>query len=118
MKKIIDYLKLVGFIDDESVAYNVPSEGKPPYSFSLDEYRAFTESIFEDAGGWDNAEEYVKEDAYFETYVIPFKFESEDFILVIMFGQGSSWMLMTPQELENYNQRCKDVVDMYPDEEI
>lgn len=109
MKSIINVLKRDGSVDDEDVAYH--PEKFP--EFTLDEFRAFTNGIFDnEGGGWDNVHKFQEENAYFETYNIPFEFEGEAFYLSVMYGQGSAWTLMTRQHFEEYLDR----VTRYSDE--
>lgn len=107
MKKIIDYLEIVGIIYDESIAYNIPNQDAPPYPFSLKEFREFTQNISNAANGED--EKYQVPGAYFETYVIPFFFEEKEYRLVIMYGQGSAWTLCTVKECEEWMERNRQL---------
>lgn len=98
MKKIIDYLDLVGVIHDEGVAYNIPNEGQPPFPFTLAEFDAALELIWKNAGGWDASDKYQVKDAYFETYYVPFEFEGKNYWMHLMSGQGTAWFLLTEKE--------------------
>lgn len=94
MKTILDYLDEHGVIDDESVAYAKPGD----YPFALEEFRAFTDKIWDDAGGWDSSDKYFVEGACFETYYVPFDMEGKKYCLHIMHGQGSAWTVFTEAE--------------------
>ena len=110
MKKIIDYLDEKGSIDDECISYNVHG----PYPFTLEEFREFTEKIWEDAGGWDSSEKYIEEGSHFETYNVPLEFDSKKYILRIMYGQGSAWTLFTEAA---HNEHKEYLKKMYEEEE-
>lgn len=87
--KIIDHLKANGRIDDEDVAY-FPEK----YPFTKDELRDFMDGIYHPS----DPEKTFVDGTYFETYNVPFTWEGDKFSLIVMYGQGSAWMLMTEQE--------------------
>lgn len=104
MKNIIDFLDDHGNIDDEAVAYNTDG----PYPFTLGEFRAFTDKIWNDAGGWDASGKYHVP-AFFETYYIPFEYDEKKYVLVVMYGQGSAITLHTEAFHDEYKQRVAEI---------
>lgn len=115
VKKIIDYLELVGVIYDESVAYGHPNKGKPPYPFTFEEFKDFIHQIAKDAGGEDD--KYSLSGVMFETFVIPFFFAEKEYRLTIMYGQGSAWSLYTVSECEEWIKHVRKLYEEYKDEE-
>ena len=98
MEKIIDILKNKGFIDDENLAY---CPDLYP-GLILKEFHKFTHDIFDnEGGGWECVNKFKYEDI-FETYHIPFERDNEKFWLVVMYGQGSSWALMTDSHFQEH----------------
>lgn len=101
-QRIINTLRKEQCLDDEHIAY-FPE--KFP-EFTLDEFRDFTNSIFDnEGGGWDKVDQFQEKDAYFETYNIPFTRDNEKFYLTVMYGQGSAWMLMTESHFQETQKR-------------
>lgn len=100
--RIINALRKEDVLDDECIAYN--PEKYP--EFTLDEFREFTQEILGvDGGGWDNVHKFRDEDAYFETYNIPFIRDGEKFYLCVMCGQGLAWTLMTESNFQEKQKR-------------
>lgn len=100
--RIIKALRKEQALDDECIAYH--PEKYP--DFTLDEFRDFTNSIFDvEGGGWDNVSKFQEADAYFETYNIPFTRDGEKFYLCVMYGQGSAWTLMTESHFQETQKR-------------
>ncbi len=102
MKKIIDYLELTGMICDNSLNYNIPLNGHPPFTFTREEFNRFTDHILKEAGG--EKDEYQIQ-SFFPTYIIPFSFDEKEYRLVIMYGQGSAWTLCTIKECDEWMER-------------
>jgi hypothetical protein len=94
---ILEYLDANGVICDESLAYSNPGE----YPFTNEEYHQWTNGIWNEAGGWDKAGDYVVPDKHFETYAVPFKRRDKQYWLNIMFGQGSAWFAMTDEHYQS-----------------
>ena len=113
MKEIIEYLDEHGSIDDESLAYNCYG----PYPFTLQQFREFTDKIWNDAGGWDASDKYYVEGALFETYYVPFTDSGKEYVLNIMYGQGSAWTLFTKVEHDAYKQRIAEMDRQDKDED-
>jgi len=112
--QIINVLRREGFLDDEHIAYR-PEEFP---EFTLDEFREFTDSIFNnEGGGWDNVNKFAEPDAYFETYNIPFERDGEKFWLSVMYGQGSAWMLMNEKHFKECQERRANIVYEDDDED-
>lgn len=110
--QIINVLRREGSLDDDDVSYH--PEKFP--EFTLEEFRKFTEAIFDnEGGGWDNVHKFQEENACFETYNIPFAFDGEAFYLTVMYGQGSAWTLMTKQHFEEYLDRITKYSDEHKD---
>lgn len=101
MNKIIKHLKKHGAILDESIAYQ-PEK----YPFTYEEFQEYTDKIYGEVvkGDLDNLEPYFVK-GYFEEYAIPFKEGKEEFILDILYGQGSAWTLFTKDEYVKYRKR-------------
>ena len=117
--QIINVLRRKDYLDDENISYH--PEKFP--EFTLEEFRKFTKAIFDnEGGGWDNVHNFQEEDAYFETYNIPFVFDGEAFYLSVygkppMFFVGSAWTLMTKQHFDEHLEMTKypDRIAAYPD---
>lgn len=105
MKTIMDFLDKQGAIDDSAVAYNYDG----PYPFTLQEFREFTDKVWADAGGWDESGQYFVEGALFETYHVPFQYEGKEYILNVMYGQGSAWTVFTKAEHDAYKKRIAEM---------
>lgn len=98
MQNIIDALKQKTAIYDEEIVYC--PDLYPGITFK--EFKKFTHDIFEnEGGGWENVKKYLYEDI-FETYHIPFERDNEKFWLIIMYGQGSSYTLMTDDHFKEH----------------
>jgi hypothetical protein len=105
--KIIEHLKANGRIDDDDVAY-FPEK----YPFTRNELQDFMDGIYRPS---DEKETFV-DGTYFETYNVPFVWEEDKLNMIVIYGQGSAWMLMTRQEadewikssLENAKKWCRD----------
>jgi len=116
MKAIIDYLEACGSISSDSVAYNLPDKGCPPFTFTRKEFDAYVKQICKDAGDLD---QWFIEEAYFPTSVIPFHFEGKEYRLVIMSGQGTIDTLCTIPECEGWMARMLALdQEGFDDEEI
>lgn len=108
---ILDFLDANESIDDECVAYGKPGE----YPFTMDEFREFTDKIWEDAGGWDASEKYVVDGAHFETYYVPFERNGKQYWLNVMYGQGSAWTVFTSEAHEAYKKRIAELDGVSPE---
>lgn len=106
MKTILEHLDQHGFIDDESVGYAKPDE----YPFSLEEFREFTDKIWNDAGGWDSSDKYLVKCACFETYYVPFDVEGKKYWLHVMCGQGYAWTLFSDV---NHIEQAEHITKLY-----
>ncbi len=122
MKEIIEYLDKVGSIDDDAVMYATIGKERDPnaeysFPFTLDQFREFTQKLWDDAGGWDASDKYVAEGAYFETYHVPFERDGKQYVMNIMYGQGSAWTLFTKAAHDEYKARVAKLDEKYKEED-
>lgn len=113
MKEIFEEIDRAGCVDDDDVAYH-PKD----HAFTLEEFRAFTDGIWNEAGGWEFADCFEVKNAYFETYAVPFENDGKKYILNIMYGQGSATTAMTEEEYGNYQDRLTVLQQKYFKEEL
>lgn len=102
MSSIIFCLDKEGSLDDEHIAYN-PKD----YPFTLTEFRAYTDKVWNDAGGWDKSRDYRVKKQRFETYAVPFEADGKKYVMRVMYGQGSAWTLFTEAAHKEHEEYLK-----------
>lgn len=113
--KVFPYVDEHESLDDEYMAYNIE---KKEYPFTLDDFRDLTTYIWDKAGGFDNSDKYAVEGAYFETYHVPYEYNGKNYVLNIMFGQGSAWTLMTESRHNVYKEEIRKLDESVDDDEV
>lgn len=94
MNSIVECIDQNGSLDEDSVAYAKPGE----FVFTLEDFRAFRNKVWDSVGGWKNVSKYAVKGATFETYYVPFSYMDKNYWLRLMIGQGDAWTFFTDVE--------------------
>jgi hypothetical protein len=96
LQKMADFLDQNGFLDETLIAYS--EAGKFPFTY--EEFIAFVETVWDNAGGWRSAKKYRFKPADFRTYFVPFKINKKKYWLCVVQGQGIIHSIYTQEEYE------------------
>lgn len=98
-EKVFKYIDEYGVISDEDLKYN-----KEKFDFDRKDYTRIVNYIVDISG---DLEKYQIADAHFETYCIPYKYKNKNYCLEIMYGQGTSCILMTKNFYDEWESKHK-----------